>query len=443
MKKRLIHVISFLFIFLAIVFSTIYYIQKTSGVFYQQAEFALERNAVTKARELDTFFDYASSNIQLISNFTTTQMKQKELKNPNEVFASYAGEELFDLIEYIRWDGINAMNSVHDAEPFDASDRIYYIEGMKGKSGIWPNYKPKIFDGILLNFYTPLYYKGEISGVITGALDSSVKLSSILDTTFFGQTAGVILCDDNNIIVSSTIAENYSGLCLTDYPESEVILDIMDHMQYKRTTAFGYVQNGKKGICAVAPLQKNGWYVILMIYPQTLQACLKDISSQSSIYLILVFIIMAVFLGIYVIASHKGNYISTNGILDIGKDLSLEYENVYVTELDTSRLYIYKLSDLIQTKYGKSFPSGDYEYGIKLYSENEVIPEDRIKFERVSNVRKLKALLTDEDKFHFTYRVKRGGKIHWLRCTFYRADKNSNRVVGTFRFVDDPSEYEK
>ena len=37
----------------------------------------------------------------------------------------------FGGIEYIRADGMNVMNI---GEPFDASDRVYYIEGIKGNA---------------------------------------------------------------------------------------------------------------------------------------------------------------------------------------------------------------------------------------------------------------------------------------------------------------------
>lgn len=58
-------------------------------------------------------------------------------------------------------------------EPFDVSDRVYYTEGMKGNTGVWNNYHPKTSQETLMNFYTPLMHKDEVSGVITGYIEAT------------------------------------------------------------------------------------------------------------------------------------------------------------------------------------------------------------------------------------------------------------------------------
>ena len=47
------------------------------------------------------------------------------------------------------------MNITDAGEPFDASNREYYINGMAGKTDIWINYRPKYSKEPLLNFYMP------------------------------------------------------------------------------------------------------------------------------------------------------------------------------------------------------------------------------------------------------------------------------------------------
>ena len=67
-------------------------------------------------------------------------MTSSVLENPAELIVPMIDNTPFGSIEYIREDGMNVMNI---GEPFDASDRVYYIEGIKGNTGIWNNYHPK------------------------------------------------------------------------------------------------------------------------------------------------------------------------------------------------------------------------------------------------------------------------------------------------------------
>ncbi len=118
----------------------------------KHAEYTIKSIAQEKANSIDAEMGYASGSIQLFADFVSSEMTERELKNPNEIFDKYKKETPFDIIEYIRWDGLNLMNSKLGGTPFDASERPYYKEGIKGNTGIWANLKPKVAKEVLLNF---------------------------------------------------------------------------------------------------------------------------------------------------------------------------------------------------------------------------------------------------------------------------------------------------
>lgn len=150
--------------------------------------------------------DYAKSSIKLSAISIAQTMTSEELENPTEVILPMIENSPFGGIEYIRSDGMNVMNI---GEPFDASDRVYYIEGIQGNTGIWNNYHPKTSQETLMNFYTPLIYGGQISGVITGYIEANRQIAPLFETKLYGQPIYGLLVDENNMVICSTIEAEY------------------------------------------------------------------------------------------------------------------------------------------------------------------------------------------------------------------------------------------
>lgn len=165
-------------------------------------------------------------------------MTERELKNTNEILNLYTGKTPFDFIEYIHWDGINSMNSTEGAEPFDASGRVYYQNGIKGISGIWPNFSPKVAGEVLLNFYTPLYYEGKITGVLTGVIGGTTNIEPILNSAFFGQNITGLLCDDEFNVIASNAEGIAPGFNLLKHTDVQIISDMIGHAEFNDSVPF-------------------------------------------------------------------------------------------------------------------------------------------------------------------------------------------------------------
>lgn len=119
--------------------------------------------------------------------------------------------------------------------------------------------------------------------------------------------------------------------------------------------------------------------------------------------------------------------------------LCTSYQNVYVVNINSGKVFIYKLTERISSKYGDRFAAGNYDENFKIYEDNEVLEDDKPLFEKVNEIGKIRGILKNQNEYSFVYRVKNkaaGEKIHFYQCYFIKPT-SGNEFVVTFKNVDD------
>ena len=71
-----------------------------------------------------------------------------------------------------------------------------------------------------MGFYTPLWYQGEVIGVLRGVYSAKLYLQDILDITYFGEQAGAYLCTREGEIIASGSLGIDEGILLDRMLES-------------------------------------------------------------------------------------------------------------------------------------------------------------------------------------------------------------------------------
>lgn len=227
---------------------------------------------------------YAQSSIKLSAVTIAQTMTSDTLDNPSDVILPMIENTPFDAIEYIRADGMNVMNI---GEPFDASDRVYYIEGIKGNTGIWNNYHPKTSQETLMNFYTPLVYQGNTVGVITGYIGASSQVAPLFETELYGKNIIGLLVDENNMVICSSLQSEYVkdfsldmfldcfGIAEEQKEQTYSILDKATDMavSYKDPT-------GEGRICVVTVPETN-WKVAIVVPDNSFSEIIGDDTKES------------------------------------------------------------------------------------------------------------------------------------------------------------------
>ena len=85
----------------------------------------------------------------------------------------------------------------------EARDRRYYLDAMRGNSGVELIFNSRATNETLLVFYSPVYYQGEMIGALLGAYQATGQLNALLTMDVFGFRAEAYLCSEDGHIIAS------------------------------------------------------------------------------------------------------------------------------------------------------------------------------------------------------------------------------------------------
>ncbi|MCR4745791.1 MAG: sensor domain-containing diguanylate cyclase [Lachnospiraceae bacterium] len=239
--------------------------------------------------------NYAKSSIRLASSTISESMTSENLEDPAEIITPMVANTPFGGIEYIRSDGMNVMNI---GEPFDASDRVYYIEGIKGNTGIWNNFHPKTSKETLMNFYTPIIYNGKICGVLTGYIAATRQIAPLYDTKLYGQDIYGFLVDENNMIICSTLNYEYvQDLSLDLFMDNlgfdeDQKLRLNNIIVNAREVAACYKEPGGNGRVCVTTVPGTDWKVVISVPQKSFNAIINKYTKNSVITIFIISLIL-------------------------------------------------------------------------------------------------------------------------------------------------------
>lgn len=315
----------------------ILYTSITQEQFEQSSYDSVEQSIEKISNEIDTNITFANRSIQLISHLVTQTMTGPEFENPNDILSSLKKQSPFDFIEYINKDGINCTDK---GAPFDASDREYFKQGIKGKTGIWINYHPKYSKEFLLNFYTPLYYQDEIVGVLTGALGSNTNMLPLLHCSFLGQdTIGVLVEKDGHVFSYTENKALDSNFYLSDLLkergiDSNVKKSIYKQLKNKDNSAFRIDGDNGKSIACVYTNESTGWYIIQIVPAKSFQSMMhQKLNSGYAVTFFVIILLLVYFIYVRVDSRKKHDE-----ILEAKDKIVKDYEQILLTTAsDTSK----------------------------------------------------------------------------------------------------------
>lgn len=312
------------FLLIAILFQIHNYSAHQREVILHNAEYAGMEIVDNVAVEIAATIGYAKSSINVVALSISERNDLEVMNNPRKVIEPFIENTPFGTIEYIRPDGMNMMNI---GDPFDASDREYYIEGMKGNSGIWNNYAPKYSKETLVNFYTPLMVDDEICGVITGYIPATQDLKPLLMTNFFGEKVIVLIYEDNGKLICSsedaefipnkTLNQMFDGYGLDD-AQKENLIGIL---QGGECDDVAFTSIDGEGRAFVEPIEGTNWSIAVIIPPTSFAAVTKD-STESALKAI---VGVCVFVGVFVLINFFF-YVRERRKINV-RNISLEEEN--------------------------------------------------------------------------------------------------------------------
>ncbi len=388
------------------------------------------------ARQIDHVFSDGYESIRILSAFLSQSLAQPEVDI--EQVREIAKDSVFDFIEFADTEGMdhNITGGVSDAR-----DRKYYLDGMKGNTGLEVIFDSRATHETLLMFYSPVTFDGEIVGVLIGVYQADNKLAKLLTTTYFGEQANLYLCTpEGRVVASNLLLDTDADLNITDLIHGDdVLVDSMNQaMQSGKDLTFT-LKNQKSGGC-MTKLQKEGWFLI-QIFPEAANVTMVQDANHAGIrlemmLLMIFFMVLALLVHFYrkerqniaEIAEERGEYknaVLADAIIVFEANLTKNqiWDGIWKNK-DGKKISVEELLEI-------KMPC-DYDTYIVRWADTYVDENEKELFLKNTDRMYLKEQFEQgksEITFEFYAKSLEGEKIYVRRSTYLAADKKSGDVI--------------
>ena len=257
--------------------------QNSHRIEKQNLNYALD-SAQQTANNIERELENAQNRLSTYAYFLGEGMTEPEIDAQalNEMTES----SLFDFFTFVDKEGICLFS---DGRTSDTSDREFYLNGIKGGTGIVVEYGTSFTDDTVVSFYAPVRHESEIIGVLRGAYTAEAYLQNLLSATYFGEEADVFLCMQDGTEIASSNNNGYTGDLLdlmleSDLIDEEVLGKARKVFEEGGEGAFICSSNSKIDNICVLSLPKSG-YVLVQVFPQKVTQSMVDNANRTGIML--------------------------------------------------------------------------------------------------------------------------------------------------------------
>lgn len=282
MKKSRIILISSIFTILVIMTFADFIIRVNLNA-HKEANSELENISTQACNAVDVTIENSILSLREIS-IAFLDMRSMEKQDVLEILQKVSESTPFTNMCIIDESG----NGIFDnGEKRNLSDRDYYINGIKGQSGISEVITSAITGQKYLILYAPIYEQdGEVIGVVQGAYDMAA-LSKIIDVDSFDNQGNTYLFNIKGelILGSANVGNLDMGDNVFEYFEENVKFTEKEKKQFYdniHAGISGFAHYEKEGIEYVGfyqPLNAEGWYIINVISHQLVASRILGISK--------------------------------------------------------------------------------------------------------------------------------------------------------------------
>lgn len=240
----------------------------------------IEETASLTAQRLDELLHARQKSLDILA--ITVQGWLEEPDVDAEMLRFLQDNSIFDYVGFIDSSGLNhnayGLNS-------DSTDRENYLRGINGEKGIFIIFNSRITSETLICFYTPLYYEGEVFGVLNGMYREESLLST-METELFGESAGTYLCMKDGTVIASE--DENSGTNIFHLFEEggryavsdESLFNIHNAFEQHEPYSFTYEDSLGIGNASIAVISDNDW-MLLHVFPSSLIKSMEHDANES------------------------------------------------------------------------------------------------------------------------------------------------------------------
>lgn len=289
-KKYILPVLTIVVAVLAILSIVVFTLENQKNITNNNREYLLD-NTSQMAVLIDDSLMHGLTNIQVLSNLVGEVLTSPEVDIAT--LQDILNDSIFDFIEFTDKEGMNHNTTGNISK---ASDRQYYLDAMRGNSGVELIFNSRATNETLLVFYSPVYYQGKIIGSLIGAYKETAQLDQLLTMDVFGYNAEAYLCNEDGLIISSN-----QGIDTTKKVSIESILgprvlknSNTSSLIYENETILIPLVGNETGACVMG-LESDDWYII-QIFPDNVNQLMISKANHIGILLAIFLVVILVIL---------------------------------------------------------------------------------------------------------------------------------------------------
>lgn len=265
----------------------------------------IEETASLTAQRLDDLLHARQKSLDILAITVEGWLNEPDVNS--EMLKFLQDNSIFDYVEFIDSSGLNhnayGLNS-------DSSDRENYIKGINGETGFFVIFNSRITTETLICFYTPLYYEGEIFGVLNGMYREETLLSTI-NAELFGESAESYLCMKDGTVIAGAgddTVTNVFNVFTEDGNRSvpdETLINIQKSFERHEPYNFTYKDSHGTGNASAAVISDNDW-MLLHVFPSSLTKAMEREANQSGTTLtVIITVAFAAYIAFLILGNMK------------------------------------------------------------------------------------------------------------------------------------------
>ncbi len=268
---------------ITVVTLVVFFMYRNSERIIQQNQRYLEDAAAQSVKNMNDIFQNASNSAAMVSHLYELQLSAPEFDYT--LLDTMTEQTPFDYLRFVSPEGISYSG---DGSEVNCRDREYFQKGFQNRSGVCYVSASRFNQEASLIFYTPLYYEGEIIGLVNGIIREPT-LSAHLQARYFNVEAKSYLCLRNGTVVAASGQKNpprniLESLRLSGLVTKDTLSQMAEAMEAGRSYRYRYSESGGTANAYLAGLPASD-FMLLQTFPSEASRALTARANQDALWL--------------------------------------------------------------------------------------------------------------------------------------------------------------
>lgn len=393
----------------------------------------IQDSAVRSAARVDDEISEGLRHLTYLSGVISREMTSPEVDYDR--IRAMNHDTVFDFIEFADAEG---MNHNITGGITDAHDRNYYIDGIRGNTGIEVVFNSRATHETLLDLYAPLMYNDTPCGVLVGVFQAKHRLTELLTVDLFGEQADTFLLNpDGRVVASNHAFDTALEVTVSTIAGSDTAAADTMKIAIENGETTGFMFDGRAG--CITKLPESGWF-LMQLFPKAARTNMISNANASGAKLVGIIVVVVVLAGAFMVFYSRMNRKELEATTDeltgyknaVLADAGIAFDADITNNIITSGAWKGASGRLVPTEelVGITLPCSYDEY-IEKWAEKFVRKDYREMFLKATSRENLmRSIAQGKSEVSIDYAAKAvDGSNIFARRNIYLAHNNKGAVI--------------